>query len=437
MWDDILTHLQDTIPTVEYHTWFNQVEPVGMENGAFILGVPHSFARDWITAQYGEIIEEAFKKLGVNEPSIEYRILPPRPVEQTDMFSETPAPSTPEPSRSALNPKYIFENFIVGPANNFAFAACKGAATKPGVEFNPLFLYGDSGLGKTHLMQAAGHFLRGLQPNAKIEYITTETFTNDLITAIQGQRMNDFRERYRSVDLLLIDDIQFIAGKERTQEEFFHTFNTLYESGKQIIVSSDRPPRDIPTLEQRLRSRFEWGLIADVQRPDLETRMAILRMNAQYRGVSIDPEVTNYIARNVTSSVRELEGALVRAIVYTSLNQIPLNRENAEKALSEVFAPSNTNLTLDDILNLTSAHFEVESQKVRGRGRQAALVAPRQIAMYLARELTAHSYPEIGEFFGGRDHSTVMYAVRKVNEHMTNDMEVRTAIDMLKESLLS
>lgn len=436
VWDDILTYLKQQISDVEFNTWFGQVKPLGMEDGVFILGVPHSFARDWITAQYGDLINEAFKEFGINNPNISYRILPQGPVEQTDMFSEEPAKVTREPSRVQLNPKYIFKNFVIGPNNSFANAAATGIANSNDPQYNPLFIYGASGLGKTHLMQAAGHLAREHNPNTKIEYVTTETFTNELITSIQTQQMSEFRDRYRSVDLLLIDDIQFIAGKERTQEEFFHTFNTLYESGSRLIISSDRPPRDIPTLEARLRSRFEWGLIADVQKPDLETRMAILSMNAEYRGVLLDKEVIDYIARNVTSSVRELEGALVRAIVYTSLYQIPLNRENAVKALAEVLDPQDATLTLDDILSTTAKHFDVEPALVRGRGRQAALVTPRQIAMYLARELTPHSYPEIAEFFGGRDHSTVIYAVRKVNERISADTDVRTAINDLKEALL-
>lgn len=437
VWDDILTHLQQAIPAVEFRTWFGQVKPIGMEDGEFVLGVPHTFARDWIEAQYGTMIAEAFKKFGVENAKVNYRILPSGPVEQQDMFSEPPAqPVAPQANGLQLNPKYVFRNFITGPNNVFAHAAASGAAANPGGSYNPLFLYGDSGLGKTHLMQAIGHQIHELFPQKKIEYVTTETFTNELITAIQAQKMPEFRERYRGVDVLLIDDIQFIAGKERTQEEFFHTFNTLYESGSQVVVSSDRPPKEIPTLEARLRSRFEWGLIADVQKPELETRMAILRMNAEYRGVEIEDDVIDYIARNVTSSIRELEGALVRAIVYTSLSQIPLNRENAIKALSEVFAPSNTSLTLEDILNVTANHFGVKPALIQGRGRQGALVLPRQVAMYLSRELTPHSYPEIASFYSGRDHSTVIYAVRKVNERISDDSEIRGTITLLKESLI-
>src|SRR5690606_1453591 len=273
-------------------------------------------------------------------------------------------------------------------------------------------------------------------PTLAVEYVTTEAFTNELINAIREDKMALFRDRYRSIDLLLIDDIQFIAGKERTQEEFFHTFNALYESGKQLIVSSDRPPKDIPTLENRLRSRFEWGLITDIQAPELETRIAILKMNAEYRGVKVPSEVIDYIARHVTSNIRELEGALVRAIVYASMNQVPLNRQTVAKALSDVFAPSDLNLTMVDLLRKTAEHFSVNPDDVRGKGRRHELVVPRQIAMYLIRELTTHSYPEIGQYFSGRDHSTVMYAVQKVQDGIDADADVARVVRTVKDALV-
>ena len=438
IWEDILDTLRDEIPEVEFRTWFKQVKPLGIDNGTFMVGVPHSFARDWLKNHYADVIERALHELGADTPRVGFQVVAFQTSEQQDMFSahdEAAGGQAPSP-KPRLNPKYVFHNFVVGPNNNLAHAAALAVAESPGRAYNPLFLYGDSGLGKTHLMHAVGHAVAERYPSLVIEYATTEAFTNELINAIREDRMVSFRDRYRSIDLLLIDDIQFIAGKERTQEEFFHTFNALYESGKQIIVSSDRPPKDIPTLENRLRSRFEWGLITDIQAPDLETRIAILKMNAEYRGVKVPAEVIDYIARHVTSNIRELEGALVRAIVYASMNQATLNRQTVAKALSDVFAPSELNLTMADILRLTAKVFEVAPDDVKGKGRRQELVVPRQVAMYLIRELTPHSYPEIGQFFSGRDHSTVMYAVQKVTDQLEADGALAGRIREIKETLM-
>ncbi len=437
IWDDILDALRDEIPEVEFRTWFKQVRPLGIDDGTFMVGVPHSFARDWLKGHYTDVIERTLKDLGASAPRVGFQVVPFQTSEQQDMFSShDEKPQAAQASKPRLNPKYVFSNFVVGPNNNLAHAAALAVAESPGRAYNPLFLYGDAGLGKTHLMHAVGHAAAERFPDLVVEYATTEVFTNDLITAIREDRMASFRDRYRTIDLLLIDDIQFIAGKERTQEEFFHTFNALYESGKQIIVSSDRPPKDIPTLENRLRSRFEWGLITDIQAPELETRMAILTMNAEYRGVKVPAEVIDYIARHVTSNIRELEGALVRAIVFASMNQATLNRQTVAKALSDVFAPSELNLTMADILRITAEHFEVSPDDVRGKGRRQELVVPRQIAMYLIRELTPHSYPEIGQYFSGRDHSTVMYAVQKVSDQVEGDKTLGAHLRDIRESLV-
>ncbi len=440
IWDDVISRVRDEIPEVEFRTWFSNVTLLGIEDGAFVIGVPTTFARDWVRSHYSSVIEGALQQLGVAEPRLGFQIVQGKAPEQQDIFSAQPEPAakavtsrTPAPQ---LNPKYVFTNFIVGENNNFAHAASLAVAEAPGKAYNPLFLYGDAGLGKTHLMNAVGHAVAERYPSMSIEYVTTEAFTNDLITAIREDRMMQFRDRYRSIDVLLIDDIQFIAGKERTQEEFFHTFNALYESGKQLIMSSDRPPKDIPTLENRLRSRFEWGLITDIQAPELETRIAILAMNAEYRGVKVPPEVIDYIARHVTSNIRELEGALVRAIVYSSMSQQPLNRQTVAKALSDVFAPSDLQLTMGDILQKTADHFSVKPDDVKGKSRRQELVVPRQIAMYLIRELTPHSFPEIGSFFSGRDHSTVMYAVNKVQNLLDQAAPIAREVRALKEALV-
>lgn len=435
IWDDILEFVKEKIPDVEFRTWFKQVRPLGIDNGTFMIGVPHSFARDWLKSHYADVLEEALRDLGAASPRIGFQVVPSHPPEQQDIFSASAGQASQTP-RPKLNPKYVFSNFVVGPNNNLAHAAALAVAEAPGRAYNPLFIYGDAGLGKTHIMHAVGHSVCERFPNLRVEYVTTEAFTNELINAIREDRMASFRDRYRSIDLLLVDDVQFIAGKERTQEEFFHTFNALYESGKQIILSSDRPPKDIPTLENRLKSRFEWGLITDIQPPELETRIAILKMNAEYRGVKIPSEVIDYIARQVTSNIRELEGALLRVIIYTSMNQVELTRQSAAKALSDVFAPSELNLTMEDILRATSRHFEVDAADLRSKGRRQELVVPRQVAMYLIRELTPHSYPEIGQFFSGRDHSTVMYAVQKVLEQLPVDRDLDEKIKAIKRDLL-
>ena len=445
VWDDILEYVQDQIPEVEFRTWFKQVQPLGVEDGAFMLGVPHSFARDWLKSHYADVLERALRDLGAASPRVGFQVVTTQPAEQQDMFSSAPASAAPGGNGKAgrngatavrLNPKYVFSNFVVGPNNNLAHAAALAVAEAPGRAYNPLFFYGEAGLGKTHLMHAVGHSVAERYPDLHIEYVTTEAFTNDLINGIREDRMQRFRDRYRSIDLLLIDDIQFIAGKERTQEEFFHTFNALYESGKQIIVSSDSPPKDIPTLENRLKSRFEWGLITDIKAPELETRVAILRMNAEYRGVKIPSEVIDFIARQVSTNIRELEGALVRVIVYASMNNADLNRQTAAKALSDVFTPSDLDLTMSDILDHVATRYDVAPDDLRSKGRRHELVVPRQIAMYLIRELTSHSYPEIGQFFSGRDHSTVMYAVQKVTDQLEDDDDFAASVRDVRAALV-
>ncbi|MDZ7799205.1 MAG: chromosomal replication initiator protein DnaA [Trueperaceae bacterium] len=439
IWDDILDYVQREIPDVEFRTWFQQVRPLGIENGSYMIGVPHSFARDWLKSHYAPVLETALRDLGAPSPHVGFQVVPFQQSEQQDLFSlqEEPEPTDPPPARTkvALNPKYVFTNFVVGPNNNLAHAAALAIAESPGRAYNPLFVYGDAGLGKTHLMHAVGHAVVGRYPRLQVEYVTTEAFTNDLITAIREDRMTSFRNRYRSIDLLLIDDVQFIAGKERTQEEFFHTFNALYESGKQILVTSDRPPKDIPTLENRLRSRFEWGLITDIQAPALETRIAILTMNAEYRGVKVPDEVIDYIARHATSNIRELEGALVRVIVFASMNNVDMSRQVAAQALSDVFTPSDVVPTMADVLRVTAKHFGLEPADVRSKGRRQQIVVPRQITMYLIRDLTSHSFPEIGQFFGGRDHSTVLYAVQKAQDRLENDPELAKSVAEIRAQL--
>ncbi len=438
VWQDILSYIRENITDVEYHTWFQHIRPLSVESNTLVLGVPTSFAGDWIRKHYSTLIMDALQNLGATDPNIDFKVVPgttvqddifstPDPVETTKVQTSRPAP--------LLNLKYTFENFVVGPNNNLSHAAALAVAESPGRAYNPLFIYGGVGLGKTHLMHAVGHYVVRRFPNLRVEYVSTETFTNNLINAIREDRMSSFRERYRSVDLLLVDDIQFIAGKERTQEEFFHTFNTLYESHKQIILSSDRPPKNILTLEARLRSRFEWGLITDVQSPELETRIAILKMNAEYRGLILSEEVFESIARQVVSNIRELEGALVRVIAYASLNGVEINRQVVAHALSEIFTESSGAIGMEEILSAIAAFYKLRTDDLRGQGRKKEVVLPRQIAMYLIRELTDASLPEIGQFFHGRDHTTVMYAVQKIQTRSESDAVLREVLETVRQRL--
>jgi chromosomal replication initiator protein len=433
VWQHVLEHIRRNITEVEYHTWFERIRPLGIREGVLELAVPTSFALDWIKRHYAPLIQEALGLLGAQVPRFELLVVPgaAQPV-QVDIFQAAPQA---DQGKSKLNPKYTFENFVVGPNNNLAHAAAVAVAESPGKAYNPLFIYGGVGLGKTHLMHAVGHSVAKRFPSLKIEYVSTETFTNELINAIREDRMAEFRERYRSVDLLLVDDVQFIAGKERTQEEFFHTFNALFEAHKQIILSSDRPPKDILTLEARLRSRFEWGLITDIQPPDLETRIAILKMNAEQRGLRIGEDVLEYIARQVTSNIRELEGALMRVVAYASLNGVELTRQVAAKALSDIFAPREVEVDPQEIVRVVAEHFGLRPEDLVGGGRRKEVVLPRQMAMFLVRELTRASLPEIGQLFGGRDHTTVLYAIQKVQELSESDREVQAILRALKEKV--
>ena len=433
VWQHVLEHIRRNITEVEYHTWFERIRPLGIREGVLELAVPTSFALDWIKRHYAPLIQEALGLLGAQVPRFDLLVVPgaAQPV-QVDIFQAAPQA---DQGKSKLNPKYTFENFVVGPNNNLAHAAAVAVAESPGKAYNPLFIYGGVGLGKTHLMHAVGHSVAKRFPSLKIEYVSTETFTNELINAIREDRMAEFRERYRSVDLLLVDDIQFIAGKERTQEEFFHTFNALFEAHKQIILSSDRPPKDILTLEARLRSRFEWGLITDIQPPDLETRIAILKMNAEQRGLRIGEDVLEYIARQVTSNIRELEGALMRVVAYASLNGVELTRQVAAKALSDIFAPREVEVDPQEIVRVVAEHFGLRPEDLVGGGRRKEVVLPRQMAMFLVRELTRASLPEIGQLFGGRDHTTVLYAIQKVQELSESDREVQAMLRALKEKV--
>jgi chromosomal replication initiator protein len=440
IWEQVKDYVKRNVSDVEYHTWFIRIKPQGLENGAYILGVPNSFAADWLKQHYLNLLEEALRHIGASNPKIGFRVLPSTPeamLMPEPKAKNSPATPTFDDGRLKLNVKYTFEKFVIGPNNNFAHAAALAVAEQPGKAYNPLFIYGGVGLGKTHLMHAVGHSVAERFPDKRIEYISTETFTNELINSIREDKMTNFKDRYRSVDLLMVDDIQFIAGKERTQEEFFHTFNALYEAGKQIILSSDRPPKDILTLEARLRSRFEWGLITDIQSPEFETRVAILRMNSEYRQMYIPDEVLEFIAKQVTSNIRELEGALMRVIAFASLNGLEGNqvsRAIAAKALSNVFTETEVSLEMQDILDIVALHYSIPTENLKSAGRAKEVVLPRQVAMFMIRELTSHSLPEIGAFFA-RDHSTILYAIQKITEQAEQDNDLQGNIREIRAKL--
>ena len=429
IWENVLGYVRNNISEVEYHTWFANVRPLGLDGGVLDIAVPSGFAGDWIQKHYGQLIQEALLRLGSSTPNFRIKVVPQSdpPVSREEKVGNSTA------TRSRLNPKYTFDSFVVGDGNKMAHAAALAVAEAPGKAYNPLFIYGGVGLGKTHLMHAVGHYVRQRFPELVVEYFSTETFTNDLISAIRSDRMNAFRERYRSVDVLLVDDVQFIAGKERTQEEFFHTFNTLYEDGKQILLTSDRPPREIETLEARLRSRFEWGLITDIQPPDLETRIAILKMNAEKRGVWLSEEVLEYVARQVTSNIRELEGALMRLIAYASLSGADITPQVAASALADLFQTTQEVIGMDEILQAVADHYGVSPTSLKSKGRSKEVVLPRQVAMYLIRQITQASLPEIGSFFGGRDHTTVLYATQKIDRLLSTDPELARTIETFEK----
>jgi chromosomal replication initiator protein len=440
IWEQVKDYVKRNVSDVEYHTWFTRIKPQGLENGTYILGVPNSFAADWLKQHYLNLLEEALRHIGAANPKIAFKVLPSTP--EAMLMPEPKAKGSSQTAihddgRLKLNVKYTFEKFVIGPNNNFAHAAALAVAEQPGKAYNPLFIYGGVGLGKTHLMHAVGHSVAERFPEKRIEYISTETFTNELINSIREDKMTNFKDRYRSVDLLMVDDIQFIAGKERTQEEFFHTFNALYEAGKQIILSSDRPPKDILTLEARLRSRFEWGLITDIQSPEFETRVAILRMNSEYRQMYIPDEVLEFIAKQVTSNIRELEGALMRVIAFASLNGLEGNqvsRAIAAKALSNVFTETEVSLEMQDILDTVALHYSIPTENLKSAGRAKEVVMPRQVAMFMIRELTNHSLPEIGAFFA-RDHSTILYAIQKITEQAEQDNDLQANIREIRAKL--
>lgn len=423
LWQDTLAKLENELSKPSFETWLSSTRLLDIEGDALIIGVPNEFAKDWLESRYAPLIRSTVQSILGQSMNLRFTI---STVQETlRQFQEQPKiPQNTkiENQSNTLNSKYTFDTFVIGNSNRFAHAAALAVAESPALSYNPLFIYGGVGLGKTHLMHAIGNSVIQRSPSTRVLYVSSEKFTNELIESIRDKNPIEFRNHYRNVDILLIDDIQFLAGKEGTQEEFFHTFNALHDANKQIIISSDRPPKEIPTLEDRLRSRFEWGLITDIQAPDLETRIAILRKKAKVENLQVANEVMVYIADKIQSNIRELEGALIRVMAYASLSSSPITVEIAAEALKDII-PVNTpkQISIEMIQQAVSEYYHLSLGEFKAKKRTRAVAFPRQIAMYLSRELTDYSLPKIGDEFGGRDHTTVIHAHEKISENRRKD----------------
>ncbi|WP_112179020.1 MULTISPECIES: chromosomal replication initiator protein DnaA [Paraliobacillus] len=441
LWLSTLESIKEKVSKPSYDTWLKNTSADSITDDTLIVSAPNEFARDWLESRYTELISDAlFDVTGAklktkfiipeSEGSIDDTVQTNRKMPRVNQQDNNEFPKT------MLNDKYTFDTFVIGTGNRFAHAASLAVAEAPAKAYNPLFIYGGVGLGKTHLMHAIGHYVLDHNPSAKVVYLSSEKFTNEFINSIRDNKAVNFRNKYRNVDVLLIDDIQFLAGKEQTQEEFFHTFNTLHEESKQIIISSDRPPKEIPTLEDRLRSRFEWGLITDITPPDLETRIAILRKKAKAEGLDIPNEVMLYIANQIDTNIRELEGALIRVVAYSSLVNKDVDASLAAEALKDIIPSSRPKVvTIAAIQEIISERYNIRLDEFAAKKRTKSVAFPRQIAMYLSRELTDFSLPKIGEEFGGRDHTTVIHAHEKISKLLSTDELLHRDIEEIKERL--
>jgi chromosomal replication initiator protein len=439
IWQAAQGELQLQMTRATYDTWVKPTSVLSYEDGALAVAVPNAYTQEWwqnrllttvkrvLTGIIGQSVDVRFVVWTRDEKKESVAVL-----NGLDATPRQPAVDNGGRLTGGLNPKYLFDTFVVGPSNRLAHAACQAVAEKPASQYNPLFLYGGVGLGKTHLLHAIGHV--GVQHNLQVLYVSSEEFTNELINAIRAQNTAEFRDKYRTIDVLLVDDIQFIAGKEATQEEFFHTFNALHGNGKQIVMTSDRPPKSMVTLEERLRSRIEWGLSADIQPPDLETRTAILRDKAEHQDMPVPNAVVDLIARQVQSNIRELEGALNRVVAHARLTGSPLTVESAASALNDLLARP-ASISIDEVLSTVAAFYGVPLDEILGRGRSKEMVHPRQVVMYLAREELQITLPQIGEVLGGRDHTTVMYGVDKIADALDKDDSLRREILAIRERL--
>jgi chromosomal replication initiator protein len=438
LWNEVSGRLQGALNDTTYRTWFGEVDGVQLGGDTFVLEVPNDFTREWIEEKFLGLVRAIVQDVTGEERRIHLTVRDPEkpaaapPEPQPRVSAGAPVVAA-RPPGSSLNPKYTFDLFVIGSSNRFAHAAALAVAEAPAQAYNPLFIYGGTGLGKTHLMQAIAQYVAEHSGDLSVRYVTSETFMNDFINSLRDKRIEGFKQRYRTYDLLLIDDIQFFEHKERIQEEFFHTFNSLYEAGSQIVISSDRPPREIATLEQRLRSRFEWGLITDIQPPDLETRIAILRKKVKIDNIDIpDPQLLTSIAGRISSNIRELEGALTRVVAFASLTGRPMTAELAQDVLKDVFPQGDAaEVSIGRIQELVSDRFGLSLAELCGDRRSQNIVYPRQVAMYLSRELTDSSLPKIGKEFGGRDHTTVIHATSKIARLIREDRSVYNLVQEL------
>ncbi len=431
LWTEVSERLRAALNDKTYRTWFSEAEGVDLSDESFVLTVPNDFTREWIESHFLGLIDAAVRDATGHERRIDLSV---RHVEDGGNVAAEPELEVSEPSRAeGLNRKYTFDSFVIGSSNRFAHAAALAVAEAPAQAYNPLFIYGGTGLGKTHLLQAIGHYISEHQRDLSVCYVTSERFMNDFINSLRDKRIEGFKQRYRTFGVLLIDDIQFLEHKERIQEEFFHTFNTLYEAGKQIVISSDRPPRQIATLEQRLRSRFEWGLMTDIQPPDLETRIAILQKKVRTDGIEVaDPQLLTFIAGRVSTNIRELEGALTRVVAFSSLTGRPMTVDLAQDVLRDVFPQGEAaQVSIERIQDEVSERFGLSKEELIGDRRSQNIVYPRQVAMYLSRELTDSSLPRIGRHFGGRDHTTVIHATSKIARLIREDRSVYNLVQEL------
>jgi len=434
IWDQLKQRLSSRLTQQSYQNWLEKTELASIDGNRILVVVPDEVTKQWLEAEYGELVVAMIREMGLPYSEVVYELSPPngghrepaQPIPASDPFHS---------SELALNPRFTFETFVVGSCNQFAHAAAKAVATAPARNYNPLFIYGGVGIGKTHLMHAVGRSLLQLHAGMRIVYTTGERFMNQLIRCIRTDQMPLFHGHYRQADVLLVDDVQIVAGKERTQEEFFHTFNELYEHDKQIIMSSDSPPQDTAGLVERLRSRFEWGLMVDMQPPDLETKMAILDRKAELEGVDLPEDVRIFIATKTKSNVRELEGALVKLLAYSSVTGAPITVNMARQILKHLTAPQDRRITLESIIRLVAEHHSLQPNQLKQRTNQHRITYPRQIAMYLAKELTTASLPEIGRAFGGKHHTTVLHSVRKIDQLRQRDPDLNRTIHNLINSI--
>jgi chromosomal replication initiator protein len=428
LWSDVLARLRGTLNEKTFRNWFGEVSAVRLDDETFVLAVPTDLTREQIERRFAHLVSAGVTDAAGSERRLELVVRPSTPAPPV----VTP-PVFPRPDGFAINPKYTFDSFVIGSSNRFAHAAALAIAEAPAQAYNPLFIYGHTGLGKTHLLHAIANYVGLHSSSLGVRYVTSETFMNDFINSLRDKRIEGFKQRYRAYDVLLIDDVQFFEHKERIQEEFFHTFNSLHEAGRQIVMSSDRPPRDIQTLEDRLRSRFEWGLITDIQPPDLETRIAILRRKVKYDGIDVgDPEVLTHIASRVTTNIRELEGALTRVVAFASLTGRRMDVELAQDVLRDVFPHGEAAVvSIERIQEIVCDRFGVTLSELKSERRSQSIVYPRQVAMYLCRELTDSSLPKIGKAFGGRDHTTVIHATSKITRLIREDRSVYNLVQEL------